>query len=438
MAKPTATEAVGNAAADNTLMARHRQPVRPIDLRSIPFKDDPRPTWRHLQATGPVVVTRQRLLGRVAFATTHATCVAVLKDPERFTVDARRVGYRHAAGTRWWVPAGYRRLADNMLVYDGGDHRRLRRRVDRGFRHRTVESLTAAIERRVEQALDRLARAAAPDWVRDVARPLPREVIGDLMGFARTGVPHPARARRSTIDREFARLGEISGPLDLLAALGGARRLHRALEAEIDARRGAEPTDDLLGQLITGSGGSKTESHLDNDELVAMTLLLYAAGHETTTHLLSAGLLTLLREPGDNVGRPERLDRDAIMELLRHTGPVQFTKPRFVTEDCELGGVPLSRGDTVSALVAAANHDPEWVKNPAWLDLERQAPTPLGFGTGPHHCLGQSLAVVETGLALNHLFERFPGVRLAAPTLTPAWTRRLGLRSLERLPLVLG
>jgi cytochrome P450 len=90
----------------------------------------------------------------------------------------------------------------------------------------------------------------------------------------------------------------------------------------------------------------------------------------------------------------------AVEEFLRFVSPVQFTKPRFVRKDIELGGVHLKQGDRIMAVLAAASMDPEPNPNPEQLDLKRKPNRHLSFGTGIHFCLGHQLAGIEAKCAL--------------------------------------
>ena len=126
----------------------------------------------------------------------------------------------------------------------------------------------------------------------------------------------------------------------------------------------------------------------------------------------------------------------AVTELLRYLSPVQMAKPRFATRDVVIGGTTLRRGETIAPLVAAANMDPRWIEDGYRLDLGRRAGRHVAFGAGPHVCLGLQLALRETRTVLEKLLERHPGASLAHADGRPAWTRRLGLRALDALPLV--
>ena len=117
---------------------------------------------------------------------------------------------------------------------------------------------------------------------------------------------------------------------------------------------------------------------------------------------------------------------------------MQFAKPRFVTRDVELDGALLARGTTVAPLVGAANMDDRAFESPEALDFDRPPTRQLGFGAGPHVCLGLQLALRETETVLGRLFERLPDLALAAPGAMPDWRGRTGLRALGSLPLRTG
>jgi cytochrome P450 PksS len=176
------------------------------------------------------------------------------------------------------------------------------------------------------------------------------------------------------------------------------------------------------------------------DEMVSMIFLLLGAGSETTTHLISGSVYELLK----NTALRDWLEEDwsrvglAVEEFLRFVSPVQFSKPRFVREDMELGGAHLKKGDRIMAMVAAANMDAQANEHPERLDLERRPNRHISFGTGIHFCLGHQLARIEGMCALQALFTRWPRLRLAVASDQIRWRKRPGLRSIERLPVVEG
>src|SRR6266436_2842097 len=125
----------------------------------------------------------------------------------------------------------------------------------------------------------------------------------------------------------------------------------------------------------------------------------------------------------------------AVEEFLRFITPVQFTKPRYVRRDIELGGVILKKGDRIMAMLAAANMDPQANAHPERLDLQRRPNRHIAFGTGIHFCLGHQLARIEGRCALKSLLQRWPTLTLAADESEIRWRKRPGLRAIDRLPV---
>jgi cytochrome P450 len=126
----------------------------------------------------------------------------------------------------------------------------------------------------------------------------------------------------------------------------------------------------------------------------------------------------------------------AVAELLRYDSPVERTITRWATADVELGGRAIQRGDLVIAVVGSANRDASQFPESDALDLRREAAGKnVGFGRGPHYCLGAPLARVEAEIALETLFRRLPGLRLAIAVDELYWRPIPIFRSLASLPV---
>jgi cytochrome P450 PksS len=171
-----------------------------------------------------------------------------------------------------------------------------------------------------------------------------------------------------------------------------------------------------------------------------MVFLLLFAGHETTTHLISGSVFELLKNPELRDWLEEDWSRVdlAVEEFLRFITPVQFTKPRYVRKDIELGGVRLAKGDKIMVMLAAANMDPRANPHPDRLDLQRKPNRHIAFGTGIHFCLGHQLARIEGRCALKSLFRRWPALTLAVDQSEITWRKRAGLKAIDRLPVAPG
>lgn len=398
---------------------------RSFDLKGQSFKRNPMPTLAAMRAVGPIVQSRIPILGPMSFVTTHEAVTRLLKSPDRFVVDARNAGKKRVLGVKWWMPRQIRLLADNMLTNDDPDHRRLRRLVDKAFHRRNVDAYRGRIAEMADVLIDELQASSDKDLVAHFARALPLVVICDLLGL-----PQDDRPR---FIRWMGALTSIEGLFGLVGVVRAGGKICDYLTERFAERR-AEPRDDLISALVQAE---EEGDRFTEDELLTMCFLLFVAGHETTTHLISGGVLALLqhREQLDRLKADWSMAPSAADELLRFVSPVQMTKPRFAVEDMEFAGQMLKRGDPLMALLASANADPDAFEMPEALDLGRQKNRHVAFGGGPHLCLGLQLAKAEMEIALERLFTRFPDMDIAVPEEDLRWTKRIGLRALTRLPV---
>ena len=152
------------------------------------------------------------------------------------------------------------------------------------------------------------------------------------------------------------------------------------------------------------------------DELFSMFVVLQIGGHETTTNLIGNGLLALLQNPEQmrKLKDGPSLIGPAVEELLRYNSPIQTTT-RFATEDLEIGGQLISKGQQIKMHIGAANRDPAQFPEPDTLDIARQDNRHLAFALGPHFCLGTALARLEGQIAIGTMLRRLSGLRLGSP-----------------------
>lgn len=375
-------------------------------------------------AAGPMAVMDMPIIGRIQVVLNYAGITDFMKDPERFAVDARNAGHRAPFGIRF-LPRSLKILAENLLTLDEPDHTRLRRLVDVPFRRPAIESLRASVERQCAALLDEMVRTGNRDLVTGLCRPLPLQVISDLLGLS--------DQRRERLIRVFA--GYTSGTtLLILRAIMQTGWVQREFRAEFEDVR-TSPRPGMISELVhaESEGG-----RLSENELMAMVFVMFAAGHETTTHLISSTVWTLLVTPGlrEQVAAMDDAELGvAVDEFMRFCAPVQLTKPRYAREDTEVMGVLVPKGKPVMACLASGNLDPEAFDNPLQLDLTRRPNRHLGWGWGPHICLGLHLAKAECEIALRQLLTRWPDLAIDADPMELPWGKRFGTRGLARLPL---
>ncbi|MGH9277174.1 MAG: cytochrome P450 [Acidimicrobiales bacterium] len=287
----------------------------------------------------------------------------------------------------------------NMLFADPPDHTRLRALAMRAFTPRTVERLRPHVVALVDELIDGFGEGEV-DVMDALAFPLPVTVIGEMLG-----VPVEDRARFRPLVRAATALLELYITPEGLAEASAASATMEDYFGALIAKRRARPQDDLLTKLIHAEdAGDRLTEH----ELVSTSILLFAAGFETTTHLLGNGLLALLRHP-DQLARlrdDRTLLRPAVDELLRFDSPVQITA-RTAYEPLEVDGRSIEADQTMLLLLGAANRDPARFTDPDRLDVARNEGAALSFSSGIHYCLGAALARLEGQIVLDRLLDRF-------------------------------
>ncbi|MEU2660287.1 cytochrome P450 [Streptomyces sp. NPDC007325] len=304
-----------------------------------------------------------------------------------------------------------------FLLMDDPEHARYRKPLVGKFTVRRMRLLTERIEQVTAECLDAMAEAGpTADLVAAFAKPIPTIVICEILG-----VPYEDRASfQQQIDTFMG--GEVSDE-ELIAAYTATQEYL----ARLVAAKRAHPTDDVLSEL--------TDSDLSDEELKGISLILLAAGFDTTANMLALGTFALLQNPEQLAAlrADPSLTDGAVEELLRYLS-VAKTFMRTALEDVEVGGQTIEAGTTVVLSYHTANRDPERFTDPGALDIRRPFDGHLAFSHGIHQCLGQQLARIEMRVAFRALIERFPTLRLAVPAeevaLRPESADIFGVKSL--------
>jgi cytochrome P450 len=402
--------------------------TRDFDILSPGFHANPFPTLDRMRAEGPVVRVKLPIVGRTWFAVTYDSCAALLKDHESFARDPANAGSRTQARILSVLPRTISLLALNMLGHDDPEHRRLRGLVDQAFQRRMIEAMKPIITDIADRLLDKLEERTEADLMSEFCRDLALSVICSMLGLPE----HDHDRFKHWLGglKDTANVGAV------IRAIPGVVRVVRYLRRVSRPGGGALP-DGLIAALRDAEINGQT---LSEDELVSMIFLLFGAGQETTTHLISGGLFALL----SHEDQLRRLRSDpglmptCVEECLRYVSPVQMTKPRFATRDVVWQGRQFRRGDMFAAFLAAANCDPAKFEHPHLFDITRHPNPHLSFGTGVHFCLGFQLARAEAAIAFERIITRFPNMRLDMGARKIEWRKRLGIRALVQLPVRLA
>ncbi|MGH2496739.1 MAG: cytochrome P450 [Ktedonobacteraceae bacterium] len=321
-----------------------------------------------------------------------------------------------------------RALTRQMLFMDPPDHTRLRGLVAKAFTPRVVENLRPAIKQIADELLDSAQAKGSMELIRDYAFPLPAIVIATMLG-----VPPEDRDQLNAWSENFGTLLDASNLSmeDAFLALHGVSEFMEYFRQIIRQRRNA-PKDDLMQAMINAE---EKGDALSEEELLGNCVLIMAAGHGTTMHLIGNGTLALLRNPQQLQQLKEQpsLMPSAVVELLRYDSPVQMTSRR-AKEDMQIADKRISEGQEVIMCMGAANHDPAQFSEPDRLRLDRPENRHLSFGLGIHFCLGAPLARLESEIAFHALLRRFPNLRLANEEVE--WEGDMVFRGLKQLPVV--
>ena len=314
-----------------------------------------------------------------------------------------------------------------LIHADGARHTALRRTVNPSFTPAALAPLAADIRREVIALLEPARLAGGPfDIVETLAKPLPVKVIAGLLG-----VGADALDRFPGWSVQLARF--FTGPLprpDIAHDLDDALVEWREFVCALLDRRAAEPLDDFIS-VVAGAVGDGRMTRGDGIAIVVHTL---QAGHETSTNLMATSIHLLLGHLEQlELARssPQWLDY-AIEEVLRFEAPAINVRRR-ATRATSLGGQPIQAGDTVVANIAAAHRDPAQYPDPGRFDITRRLTKAdhMGFGRGPHFCLGASLARLEVPIAVDEFLRRFPTATLISET--PRWKAPRDQRGLAEL-----
>jgi cytochrome P450 len=316
-------------------------------------------------------------------------------------------------------------MVRQMLFLDPPAHGRVRGLASKAFTPRRVEVLRSHIQDITNNLLDAVKDKGHMDVLADLAIPLPAIVTAEMLGV-------------STSD--WRQLTKWSA--DFAGVLGNfqhnperAAQVIQSLEGMIDYFRAAiqeqrsHPRDGLIHALMTAEIDG---DRLNEEEVIANTIVTMVGGQETTTNLIGNGILTLLRHPEEFAQLKSDLSLipSAVEELLRYESPSQQTA-RLAPDDVTLGGKAIRKRQAVIAVMGAANRDPERFADPDRLDLKRQDNRHVAFAWASHFCFGAPLARIEGQIAFKTVLERMPELSLDPVPIT--WRENLGLRGLTAL-----
>ena len=340
----------------------------------------------------------------------YADIERILREPETFSSQV----YEESMGLV---------MGPTILGMDGQEHHVHRGLVARAFRRRALEEWTESlIEPTVHSLIDRFAERGEAELVREFTFQFPIRIIARMLG-----IPSEDYGRFARLSIEL-----ISIAVNPERGLTASAALRDYFSTIVEQRR-RDPQDDLISTLAT----VEVDGHrLPDEHIYGFLRLLLPAGAETTYRLLGNLLLALLSNEAqlEEVKADRSLLPQAIEEALRWEAPVQFVARR-PTKDVEVAGANIPAGSGLTACLGSANRDEAVFPDPDRFDLHRDnAHAHLAFADGPHRCLGEHLARVETVTAINAMFDRLKDLRLEPGDSDPH-VHGLAFRSPTALPV---
>ncbi|MFE9993602.1 cytochrome P450 [Streptomyces avermitilis] len=388
----------------------------------------PLPEFAELRRTAPVHWVPQQH-GLAGFqddgywaVTRHADVRYVSTHPELFSSYLNTAIIRfHETMQREQIDA--QRLF--MLNMDPPEHTRVRQIVQRGFTPRAIRALEDTLRTRARSIVETALADAGPDgsfdFVTQVACELPLQAIAELIG-----IPQDDRAKIFDWSNKMIAYDDPEYAITEEVGAESATELI-AYAMNMAADRKQCPAKDIVSTLVA----AEDVGNLASDEFGFFVLMLAVAGNETTRNAITHGMHAFLTHPGQwDLYKRER-PATAAEEIVRWATPV-VSFQRTATQDTELGGKQIRKGDRVGIFYSSANHDPEVFEHPDVFDITRDPNPHLGFGGGgPHFCLGKSLAVVEIDLIFGAIADVMPGLRLTGDPrrLRSAWLN--GVKELQ-------
>lgn len=342
----------------------------------------------------------------------HASCRAVLRPTAPFT---SRYGMMLGFGRERPDPSG----GQMLVVTDGEHHSRLRRVVEPFLSRAMASSLADFIEGEVRRLLTGLVEGEVTDVAVDVGPLLPAAVVCEILGV-------PESDREKLVELTNHAFGGHDPTFGKLTP-GEAHSEILLYFFDLIEERSKSPRDDLVSALIQEVGLSRRDILVNCDNILI-------GGNETTRHAVAGCFHGLSTAPGllDKLRDVPSAIPNAVEEIIRWTSPALHVL-RVATDDVLVGGHPVRRGDAVVSWLPAANRDPTVFEEPAAFVPNRRMNKHLGFGYGPHHCLGAALARAELSGLLTVLAETIGDIHLTDPH---EWLRATAVQGYRRLNII--
>ncbi len=369
------------------------------------YTENPYPTYAKLREA-PLSYWPE---GHGWIASRHNEIHAIMRD-NRFTAD-RRAWALASTLQEFSFPELEELDKNNLFALPNKDHARVRKLVSPALTPRAVERLRPQIQAIVDERLDAMAGKSVVDVVHDFSEHIPIRVISKMLNIPAERDAAFHRFADSAVKRLFMML---LSPEERERMRAGIREGIAMIGEVIEDRR----KNPIEGDILTGLIQSEEQGdRLSKPELISLVSALLVGGSETTVHLIAFMVHNLLQRPElvAEVQKDPELMKGVVEEVLRFDSFGKFGTFRYATEDVEVGGVTVKKGEMVILFFSAALRDELAYADPDKFDPRRDAVGSLAFGSGAHYCIGANLARMEGQIAVGSLFSRFPGLKVESP-----------------------
>lgn len=396
-----------------------------FDLFNPKFNANPYPTYKLLRTNDPV---HRYFVGGDWILTRYADVKAVLKS------HCVRTDDRPTSLQKRNQQLQNRQKNLNTLVYTTSrflfymnppDHTRLRTLVSKGFSP-LVERIRPSIQEIVDSLLDQVQDQGGMDIVADLATPLSVNVISKLLG-----IPPEIQEQIHQWTQVLSRILDPLVSLEEYEAMNQATEKIQEYLLTLITEREKAPQQDFISTLIAAK---EQNDQLTQKEILAVCILLFGAGEETTGNTIANGMLALLNHPEqmEQLKEEPAKIQSAVEEIIRYDSAIQMLT-RIATEDLEIGNQTIKAGEKIVLCLGAANRDPAQFSEPDQLNINREPNHHLAFADSIHYCLGSTLARLEAQIAINTLIQKFPNLKLISSQ--QEWRKSIVLRGLKALPV---
>jgi cytochrome P450 len=388
---------------------------------------NPFPVMERLRESGPIVLWQPGL-----WVTTDYDVQRSILRGKAFVQGDLAASLKHFYGPHFdaMEHPSYRWLSGAFVMQDPPDHTRIRSLVTDALTVRRVMALDPSIRAIADRLVDEVFDAGRMELLGSFAYRVPSLVMAQLLGI---GEDECDAQKMAAINDAVSKVFVVFEPrilttTELELADRNIEYLYDFV-GELFERRRKHPREDMLTVLVNKP---PSDGGLTADELDSIVVSFFGAGFETTAHLIGNGVFILDRHPEQRAllsAHPE-LAAGAVEEVLRHSSSLNAIY-RVASEDVEIEGQRIRKGDRILLLLSAANRDPSHFPEPTRFDIEREGNKLLSFGYGIHRCVGAELAQLEARIAFQTLYSRLPALRVDQPD--AKWRNSFFFRGLERL-----